>query len=69
MFAGATLGEESVEAVVRLANAGVSRHHPVWMDPVLQTVQLPAYSTVQYSTDPWQGFENGETLIFYFKFP
>ena len=38
---GAGLGEESVEAVVRLSDTGISRHHPVRVYPVLQAVELP----------------------------
>ena len=42
MLPGAGLREEGVEAVVSLANAGISGHHTIRLDPMLQTVELPA---------------------------
>ena len=42
MLASSSLGEEGVEAVVRVADGLVAGHGPVGLDTVLQAVELPA---------------------------
>ena len=37
-----SLTEEGVECIVLLAGGGITRHHTIGLDPVLQAVQLPA---------------------------
>jgi hypothetical protein len=41
MFAGASLGEEGVEGVIRHSQGVIVRHHTVRVDPMLQAVKLP----------------------------
>ena len=36
-----SLREEGVEGVIRLANAGISWHHSIWLNAMLQAIQLP----------------------------
>ena len=42
MFACPRLGEEGVETVVAPSDGLVRGHLAVWLDPVLQAVELPA---------------------------
>ena len=42
MFASSSLTEEGVEGVVSTSDGLVTGHLTIWLDAVLQTVQLPA---------------------------
>jgi len=42
VLASAGLTEESVERVITASDGFVTRHLTVWLDAVLETVQLPA---------------------------
>jgi hypothetical protein len=42
MLAGTSLTEEGVETVVTPTEGLVGGHLPIWLDAMLQTVQLPA---------------------------
>jgi hypothetical protein len=44
VLAGRGLREEGVERVVLAADGLVGRHHAVWLDAVLEAVQLPVNS-------------------------
>ena len=42
MFPGSSLAEEGVEGVVATANCLITWHLSIGLDPMFQTVQLPA---------------------------
>ena len=42
MLSCSSLTEEGVEGVISSSNSLVTRHLSVWLDPMFQTVQLPA---------------------------
>lgn len=42
MFPRACLGEKRVKGIIPVAHGGVAGHLTIWMDAVLQTVELPA---------------------------
>ena len=42
VFSGPGLAEEGVEGVIATPNSLVTGHLTIWLDPVFETVQLPA---------------------------
>jgi hypothetical protein len=42
MLAGTSLAEEGVEGIIPSSNSFVTRHLAIWLDAMLEAIQLPA---------------------------
>jgi hypothetical protein len=42
MLAGTSLTEEGVEGIIPSSNSFVTRHLAIWLDAMLEAIQLPA---------------------------
>lgn len=43
MFASTSLAKEGGEGIIGSPNGSVSGHLPIWFNPMLQTIQFPAW--------------------------